>query len=206
MTRLSETPLIHETTKVKDCTFGRYTEIDERCRLTEVSLGDYSYAMQDCEIWAADIGKFVNIASHVRINATNHPSWRATQHHFTYRAGDYFEDASHEEDIFEWRRDHRVTIGHDSWFGHGAIVLPGISIGNGAIVGAGCVVTKNVEPYAIVGGTPATFIKRRFSQTIGDRLDQLSWWDWSHDSLRDALEDFRKFDAEAFLEKYEKSV
>ena len=203
MTRLSETPLVHETAKTKNCDLGRFTEIDERCRLNEVVVGDYSYAMQDCEIWAATIGKFVNIASHVRINATNHPSWRATQHHFTYRAGDYFEDAAHEEGFFDWRREHQVTIGHDVWIGHGSIILPNVSIGNGAIVGAGAVVTKDVKAYTVVGGSPAKTIKRRFSREIGERLDRLAWWNWSHDALRNALEDFRKFDVVDFLKKYE---
>lgn len=205
MTRLSSTPLIHETARITRCTIGHYTEIDEGCRLTEVEIGDYSYAMQQCEIWATTIGKFVNIASHVRINATNHPMSRASQHHFTYRAGDYFEDAENESAFFDWRRSHHVTIGHDVWIGHGAIILPGVEIGNGAVIGAGSVVTKNVEAYMVVAGSPTRIIKQRFNTEIGRRMDCLSWWNWSHEKLRDALEDFQKFDAEEFLEKYEKA-
>ena len=89
VTRLSLEPLVHPTARVHDCTLGRYTEIDERCRLTGSSLGDYSYVMQDGEIWTTRIGRFANVASHVRLNATNHPIERASQHHFTYRSSDW---------------------------------------------------------------------------------------------------------------------
>jgi phosphonate metabolism protein (transferase hexapeptide repeat family) len=203
MTRLSEAPLIHETAKIVKSEFGRYTEVDERCSVTESVLGDYSYMMRECEVWAATIGKFVNIASHVRINATNHPTWRATLHHFTYRAGDYFADAEHEDAFFDWRREHRVTIGHDVWIGHGATILPGVTIGNGAVIGAGAVVSKDVAAYSIVGGVPAKSIRRRFSEDTARRMDRLAWWDWPHTALRSALEDFRALDADAFLDRYE---
>ncbi len=73
VTRLSETPLIHETASVHDSQLGRYTEISERCRISEATLGDYSYIMQDGAVWCARIGKFANIAASVRINAPNHP-------------------------------------------------------------------------------------------------------------------------------------
>jgi phosphonate metabolism protein (transferase hexapeptide repeat family) len=200
--KLSEIPLIHESAKVTDTHLGRYTEIDEGCIISECDIGDYSYLIRQTEAWCATIGKFANIASHVRINATNHPTWRATLHHFTYRAGDYFDGAENEADFFKWRRDHRVTIGHDVWIGHGAVVLPGVTIGNGAVIGSGAVVSKDVSPYTIVGGVPAKLIRNRFDDGLGDRMNDLAWWDWSHDQLHEALSDFRSLQAFDFIEKY----
>jgi phosphonate metabolism protein (transferase hexapeptide repeat family) len=201
--KLSEVPLIHEAAEVKDSTIGRYTEVYERCLISESTLGDYSYVVRDSEIWCATIGKFVNIASHVRINAPNHPTWRASLHHFTYRAENYWADAAAEGDFFGWRRKQHVTIGHDVWIGHGATILPGVTVGNGAVIGAGAVVSRDVAPYTIVGGVPAKVIRERFSPEIGARMDALAWWDWSHEALRKALEDFRALPVDLFLETYE---
>ena len=201
-TRLSETPLVHPSAAVRDSALGRYVEIGERCVVAETHVGDYSYLMQDCETWAARIGKFVNVASHVRINATNHPSWRATLHHFTYRADDYWPDADREEDFFDWRRENAVTVGHDVWIGHGATILAGVTVGNGAVIGAGAVATHDVAPYMIVVGVPARPLRPRFAEGIGARMDALAWWDWPHATLRAALDDFRRLSAESFLDKY----
>ena len=200
--KLSEAPFVHETAQVENSTLGRWTEIADRSRVSESILGDYSYMMQDCAVWCTTIGKFSNIAASVRINATNHPTWRATLHHFTYRAADYWPDADMETDFFTWRRDHRVVIGHDVWIGHGATVLPGVTVGNGAVIGAGAVVSKDVAPYAIVGGVPAKLIRERFTRAVGERMDRLAWWDWDHARLRTALDDFRALSAEEFLVRH----
>lgn len=106
-----------------------------------------------------------------------------------------------DSEFFEWRRAHRCILGHDVWIGHGATVLPGVTIGTGAVVGAGAVVSKDVPPFTIVGGVPAKPIRERFPSAVRDGLLALAWWDWKHDRLTGALEDFRRHDARAFVEK-----
>ncbi|MGU3495014.1 chloramphenicol acetyltransferase [Xanthobacteraceae bacterium A53D] len=203
MKKLGLAPVIDPTARVTETTLGRYTEVGARVKLLEVEMGDYSYIEHDSDMAYAGVGKFCSIAALTRINPGNHPMWRASQSHFTYRASAYFEDAQDEPDFFQWRRDHRVTLGHDVWIGHGAVILPGRSIGTGAVVAAGAVVTKDVPPYAIVAGVPAKIVKWRFPDAIAGRLMGLAWWDWDHAALRAALEDFRNLPIEAFLERHE---
>jgi phosphonate metabolism protein (transferase hexapeptide repeat family) len=126
----------------------------------------------------------------------------ASCHHFLYRSADYWDDASPDEDFFAHRKSRIAHIGHDTWIGAGAMVKPEVTLGHGAVVAAGAVVTKDVAPYTIVAGTPAKPLRLRQPPEIAERLIALAWWDWSHDALRMALEDFRALDAEAFLERY----
>jgi hypothetical protein len=70
------------------------------------------------------------------------------------------------------------------------------------VIGAGAVVSKDVAPYAIVGGVPAKLIRERFSKEIGERMDRLAWWDWEHSKLRTALDDFRVLSADDFLSRH----
>ena len=82
------------------------------------------------------------------------------------------------------------------------MIKPEVTVGHGAVVAAGAIVTRDVEPYTIVAGTPANPLRRRQPPEIADRLIALAWWDWNHDRLRDALDDFRTLSAEAFLERH----
>ena len=200
--RLGVTATIDPTAHVVRSTLGRYTEVGARTKITETVLGDYSYIVNDGDVIYTTIGKFCSIAAQVRINPGNHPMRRATQAHFTYRSSDYFDDAGDDDAFFDWRRSHAVTIGHDVWIGHGVVILPGLTIGTGAVVAAGAVVSKDVAPYTIVAGVAAKPIKQRFPDRIADQLQELAWWDWSHDRLRAALPDFRALGVEDFIEKY----
>jgi phosphonate metabolism protein (transferase hexapeptide repeat family) len=202
---LSLTPYVDASAQVRASELGAYCEVGARTMLLEVTMGDYSYVVNDSQITYATIGKFCSIAAMTRINPGNHPMHRPTQAHFTYRASAYFPGEADDDAFFAWRRSHHITIGHDVWIGHGAIVLPGRNIGTGAVIAAGAIVTKDVPAYTIAAGNPARPIRRRFPEAIADRLVALQWWDWDHEQLRLALPDFRNLDIEAFLDKYERA-
>ena len=199
----SDDVFLHADVECQNSNFGKYCEIGKGSRILNVTMGDYSYCDRYADIANAWIGKFANIASFVRIGATDHPMDRASMHHFLYRSSDYWDDVEIDQDWFEKRASRRVTIGHDTWIGHNAQIKPEITIGHGAIVASGAVVTKDVTPFTIVAGVPATPMRERFDQKITERLVALSWWNWSHDQLRLALDDFRRLPISAFLEKYE---
>jgi phosphonate metabolism protein (transferase hexapeptide repeat family) len=201
--KLSETPVVHPTAEVHDSTLGRYTEVGANCHVNRSTLGDYSYLVDGTQVAYAQIGKFANIAANVRIYASKHPMQRASLHHFTYRSSWYFEGEADDAAFFEWRAENGIEIGHDTWIGHGAVIMPGVRVGHGAIIGSNAVVTKDVADFAIAVGVPAKPIRQRFPGPIADRLLALGWWDWSHEKLHGALPDFRALEIEAFLEKYE---
>jgi phosphonate metabolism protein (transferase hexapeptide repeat family) len=200
---MTEAPWVHETALVRTSRLGPWTVVGERCEVLASDLLDYTYLVRDVEIFNAEIGKFGNIASHVRINPTNHPMWRASLHHFTYRSRSHFAGADDDPAVHDWRLAHRVTIGPDVWIGHGAILLPGISVGTGGVVGAGAVVTKDVPDYTIVAGNPARVIRRRVPEDVAAALKRIAWWDWPRERLAAALEDFRKLPAAAFAAKHD---
>lgn len=204
MARLSqETPVIHPDCQITDSDLGAYVEIGKGSRVAHSVIGDYSYCDRFSDIANARIAKFSNIAAHTRIGATDHPLDTASLHHFLYRSDDYWDDASRDAAFFEHRKSRVATIGNDTWIGAGAMIKPDVTLGDGVVVAAGALVTKNVDPYTIVAGTPAKPLRLRQPRQIADRLIALAWWDWSHSDIRDALDDFRTLPAEAFLEKYE---
>lgn len=200
---MTEAPMIHPTALVKNSQMGAWTVLGPRTRLLDSAFHDYAYTSRDCDIYNADVGKFCNIAASVRINPTNHPMQRASQHHFTYRSRSHLLAADDDKEIFAWRGANRVTIGHDVWIGHGAIVMPGVNIGLGAVIGAGAVVTHDVPAYTIVVGVPAKAIRRRFDEKLEASLRRIAWWDWSKDQIAAALPDFRKLNAARFAAKYD---
>ncbi|MCB5200730.1 chloramphenicol acetyltransferase [Loktanella sp. TSTF-M6] len=204
MPRLSaDKAFVHPDCDITDSHFGAYVEIGRGSRIGNTTFGDYSYCDRYADIANARIGKFANIAAFTRIGATDHPLDTAACHHFLYRSDDYWDDADRDPAFFAHRASRLAHIGHDTWIGAGAMIKPEVTLGHGAVVAAGAVVTRDVDPYTIVAGTPARPLRLRQPRDIADRLIALAWWDWPHDRLRAALSDFRNLSAAAFLDRYE---
>jgi phosphonate metabolism protein (transferase hexapeptide repeat family) len=195
-------PRVHASATLRDSTLGKFTHVAERVVLAECDVGDYSYFERNVEAIYTTIGKFCAIAANSRLNALHHPTDRISQHKISYRPNEYFVAAKLDKGFRELRQSRRVVIGHDVWIGHGAIILPGVAIGHGAVVAAGAVVTKSVEPYAIVAGVPAKRIKWRFPQSIRTRIIKLAWWDWEHDRLAAAISDMQNLSVGEFLARH----
>ncbi len=196
---LGEQPYIHPSCRIRNSRVGAWTALGENTHLVDSDFGDYSYTAGDVQIIYAEIGKYCSIANSVRINPGNHPQWRVTQHHMTYRRRQYGLGVD-DEAFFQWRKEHFCTIGHDVWIGHGAVIMPGVSIGTGAVIGSGAVVTKNVGPYQVAVGVAARVIKQRFPDTVVEKLLDSQWWDWDRATLEERFEDL--LDLDIFLHKY----
>jgi virginiamycin A acetyltransferase len=121
------------------------------------------------------IGRFCSIAAETRfiMNGGNHATdWFTT---FPFPVfGNGWETAMPDS----WPHRGDTVVGHDVWIGYGATIMPGVTIGNGAIVATQSVVTKDVEPFAIVGGNPAGLIRYRFDEGVRGTLSEIAWWDW----------------------------
>lgn len=204
MPRLSpDSPLVHPDCQIVDTTFGAWCEVGAGSRILNSVFEDYAYCDRYADIANTTVGRFSNIAAMTRIGPTDHPFAHAAQHHFLYRSSSYWDDAEDDAAFFAARAARRTTLGADCWIGHGAIIKPEVTVGIGAIVASGAVVTKDVAPFMIVAGCPATPLRPRFDARTVDRLLALAWWDWDHARLRAALQDFRTLKAEAFLDRYQ---
>lgn len=142
------------------------------------------------------IGNFCSIGPNVTLILGNHRTDLVTTYPFTTLAHFWPEAAASGPD-HQSRGD--IVIGHDVWFGANATVTSGVTIGSGAVIAANALVTKDVPPYAIVGGNPARVIRYRFADGIIARLLAIAWWDWPEPLLRERLPLMMASDIEAFL-------
>lgn len=195
-------PRISNTARLQGCKLGRFTEIGERVILRDVTVGDFTYFERNSEGIYTDVGRFCSIASNVRLNALEHPMERVSMHKMTYRPNEYFRFMTLDSDFRERRSNKRVIIGHDVWIGYGAVIMPGVNIGHGAVIGANAVVTKDVAPYEIVGGVPAKRLRMRFSDNIIHALLDLNWWNWPLNIIYQALPDMQNLAIEDFILKW----
>lgn len=172
--------------------------IADRCNFSgNVKLG-YGTTLGYNNILFGDVtlGRYCQIGFDVAFHSTNHPSKYMT----TYINKNLFNG-----ELAQLKEKNKIVVGHDVWIGHNAIIVGNITVGNGAIIAAGSVVTKDVEPYSIVGGVPARKIKSRFSNNIIIEIENLKWWDKSEDELKEIKDLFFK-DFTKINSIYEKEI
>lgn len=134
------------------------------------------------------IGKFCSIACGAKFifNSANHTMKSLSTYPFSL----FFEewDLDKKDVTDSWDNKGDIVIGNDVWIGYEAVIMSGVTIGDGAIIGTRAVVTKDVQPYTIVGGVPAKQIRKRYSDETIDTLLKIQWWNWSKEKIRENIE------------------
>lgn len=153
-------------------------------------IGDYSYVGRHSRLIYANIGKYCSIAGNCTLGMGTHTiRYLSSSPIFTERRNGT--GSSWCNGVVECPYS-PVNIGNDVWIGERAMIMGGVTIGDGAVVGAGAIVTKDVPPYAIVAGVPAKIIRYRFPNELIRQLEELKWWDLPESVLKNNIEVFQK--------------
>ena len=197
--KASDTAGIYKSVYLKDCILdqrvkiGDFTRAEDTHFFDDVSIqrngliysseiGRRTYTGKNFTMWHAKVGAFTSISWNVSIGGANHDYSRITTHAFLYTPnmglmGDH--------DIGYDRFSDVCEIGNDVWIGADAIICRDVRIGDGAVIGAGAVVTHDVAPYTIVAGAPARYIKQRFDDETIEQLLNIRWWEFDDQTIRD---------------------
>ena len=183
--RIGRKTILGNKSIINNSNLSSETKIGINCRVGhstlsgKVKVGNYTTINKSIIIGRLNpinIGKFCSIAPDVYITDINHNLKRRTTH-FMYKYIDVIDK------IDELKSNGGVEIGNDVWIGKSSIILSGITIGDGAVIAAGSIVTKDVEPYSVVAGIPAKLIKKRFNDNIIKKLIKEKWWNLSIQEL-----------------------
>ena len=158
----------------------RTVAIRQKTRVYFSTIGRYTYISRDSFVFHADVGSFCSIAGRVNIGLPHHDLY------YTSTSPVFLEESNYMKTNFASNPspdERRVRIGNDVWIGENAVILGGVTVGDGAVIAAGAVVSKDVPPYAIVGGVPAKIIKYRFDDKTIRELEELKWWEWDESKL-----------------------
>ena len=166
---------------VVDSDVDKTVQIERRCNVRYSSIGRYSYVSANSSVIHTKVGAFCSIASNVSIGGGAHDIQSVSTSPVFSAGRNIFKKnfASLPFDPYK-----QTVIGNDVWIGNRALILQGVKIGNGAVIGAGSVVTKDVPDYTIVAGNPAREIRKRFDEDTIDKLNDMRWWDWDEETLK----------------------
>lgn len=174
--------LLSLSSKISNCSFEKEVRVSHKVEISNTKISYLSSVGRYSKIVHSEIGKYCAISWDTTINAISHPYNHLTVSAFPYvpYVGNFVKERK--------QNYQKVIIKNDVWIGANSVIMPGVTIGNGAIIGAGAVVTKNVPDYAIVAGVPAKIIKYRFSEDIIKRLLELKWWDLDPQIIKEQIQ------------------
>lgn len=161
---------ISETSKIGHC------HILENCYILNSTIGDYTYISRNALVQNTTIGRYCSISHDFICGLGTHPTDRFSTSPLFYKKNNTFGISLVENDTFI-NEYSPITIGNDVWIGARVIIMDGVNIGDGAIIAAGAVVTKDVEPYTIVGGVPAKTIRKRTDAGSCEKYIKSHWWE-----------------------------
>lgn len=180
--------IIRSASLSRNVQFEQGVTIEYGSHVQADKIGKYTYINKYCLVEKNTIiGRFCSIAYNVKIGLGGHPIDWVSTHPFAYDKKYKFVNQNKN---FHNEESKKTIIGNDVWVGANAIILAGVKIGNGVIIGANSLVTKDVDPYAIVYGNPAKMSRYRFDTNIIKGLQDLKWWDWDDEKLKKNIDQF----------------
>lgn len=184
---IGDNVVIGEDSFVRDSKIGNNCSIERRNMLFNSHLGNYTYTGYNTVIKYATIGKFCSVSWNVSIGGANHDMKHITTHPFPLLPKFGLTDKSK---IYKQFTDKKIVIGNDVWIASNACILRGVTIADGAVIGAGAVVNRNVGPYEVWAGVLAKKIGQRFPDSVVERLLNLAWWEFPENVLRQNIDLF----------------
>ena len=172
---------------LRDCQIDQTACVCSKSELNKVTLGKYSYIGNDCFMGNVEIGAFCSIADRVCIGGAGHPIERVSSSP-VFHEGNNILGVNFQS--FSYRHTEKTTIENDVWIGIGTIIKAGVTIHNGAVVGAGSVVTHDVPAYEIWAGNPAKKIRDRFDKETAERIEKTEWWIRSDEEIKELSKQF----------------
>jgi len=167
----------------KNCIISYHSKIYPFSIITNSNIDSFTYVSYFCKINNTTIGKFCSIARNVKMGLGKHPTTFISTSPIFYSSQNPLKINITNKRLYNDFEP--IVIGNDVWIGTNVIIMDGVIIGDGSIIGANSVVTKNIEPYTIVGGVPAKEIKKRFEPEVTEKLIKLKWWDYPLEILKE---------------------
>ena len=183
--------------KIQNVIFERKVYIGSHCLIVNTNIGKHTYVNDKTSIRNTIIGNYTSIGSNVSIGIGSHPTNLVSTHPAFYSNNKAFNTFAKKNYVHEYGK---CNIGNDVWIGSNVTILNNINVGDGAIIAFGAVVTKDIEPYSIVGGVPAKHIKYRIDESLRTKVALTKWWDSETAFLAENYKIFH--DVEEFSKNY----